>query len=1057
MPQKAICPRGHVWDPSTLAGLPATDTPHCPICGEVESARKSQAVRRLSRWCRANPLLAALSAACLLLAVALAVAVGGWVSRARESREALEQALQEADRIQKDSRSRPQEGEKTERLAQQAKMEAANWRQKFDALKNQLRDADTARRDALRQRDEQVKARNAAEDLAQTAEQVRQEAVDLRRQAARQLIGTNVATGTQLMDKGDLSASLLWFAEALRLAQREKMPEEIHRLRLAAILARCARPVLMWMHDRKRKEVHLSADGRRMLAIGADGSVQLLDALTGERIGDPLPHDSQVTLAAISDDGKRALTADVDMMVHVWDLNRSKERYEGLQRKGRLVGLDFSPDGKRFLSVGYQSDKPNADVELLIWDTASGDAITEQPLGSELSPRPAAFSPDGAHVLTICRDNTARLWDIATGKQIGSSFAHKEEVVSATFSTDGRRVLTTSGDGTARVWNAQSGEPVTPALKHGATVRGGCLSPAGRFALTWGEDRRLRVWNAASGEAMGPDLLHPDDIHRAIFSPDERFVLTICADGAARLWNYLTGEEAVPALGHAEPIWFAAFDSTGSGVVTLSGKVMRTWDLTAGEPPAPPTAQSEADVQVFSPDGHRVLRATGTTAQVYDTATNKPIGAAMPHANKVSSAAFSGDGRRVLTVMHQANGDQQEGHVRVWETESGKPIGEALVHPRSVHEASLNGDGRRVLTACQDQKARLWDADKGELIGVPMDHNYKDIAHALFTPGDRLILTVTTEGAMRLWGTSKAERVGNIWGHKKAVRHLEFSPDGRRIATASEDGTAVVWETESGNEVAATPGHGAPVVWVAFSPDGKRLATASENRQACVWDAHTGKPIASPIAHRAAVTSAGFSANGRWLLTIAADGVHLWSAATGEPVCPPIKYGSQQSSIRSASLSRDGQLILAAGTPGDPSSNWLRDLRADDRPVDDLLRLAELLTGRHPSGDGQMTPLTDADWGKEWNQLREKYAKELAIHPASAAAWHLRGAAECEQRQLWQGALRHLDRLIAVSGASAELNARRTRVNAELHRPIPGKQEPGKKSGRKPRPRRPGG
>ena len=53
----------------------------------------------------------------------------------------------------------------------------------------------------------------------------------------------------------------------------------------------------------------------------------------------------------------------------------------------------------------------------------------------------AAFSPDGARVLTASADKTAKLWDAASGKLI-ASFAHQDSVNDAAFSPDGARILT---------------------------------------------------------------------------------------------------------------------------------------------------------------------------------------------------------------------------------------------------------------------------------------------------------------------------------------------------------------------------------------------------------------------------------------------------------------------------------------------------------------------------------------------------------------------------------------------------------------------------------------
>jgi WD40 repeat protein len=69
------------------------------------------------------------------------------------------------------------------------------------------------------------------------------------------------------------------------------------------------------------------------------------------------------------------------------------------------------------------------------------------------SVRSAAFSPDGERVVTGSDDDTARLWDAASGLEIGPLKGHTSSVRSAAFSPDGKRVVTASNDKTARVWD----------------------------------------------------------------------------------------------------------------------------------------------------------------------------------------------------------------------------------------------------------------------------------------------------------------------------------------------------------------------------------------------------------------------------------------------------------------------------------------------------------------------------------------------------------------------------------------------------------------------------
>jgi hypothetical protein len=77
---------------------------------------------------------------------------------------------------------------------------------------------------------------------------------------------------------------------------------------------------------------------------------------------------------------------------------------------------------------------------LRIWDAATG-----QPLkGHEGAVYSAAFSPDGRRIVTASDDKTARIWDAATGRQIGQLNEHEGPVYSAAFSPDGKRIVTAS-------------------------------------------------------------------------------------------------------------------------------------------------------------------------------------------------------------------------------------------------------------------------------------------------------------------------------------------------------------------------------------------------------------------------------------------------------------------------------------------------------------------------------------------------------------------------------------------------------------------------------------
>ena len=58
---------------------------------------------------------------------------------------------------------------------------------------------------------------------------------------------------------------------------------------------------------------------------------------------------------------------------------------------------------------------------------------------------------------------------------------------------------------------------------------------------------------------------------------------------------------------------------------------------------------------------------------------------------------------------------------RLWDAATGKPIGEPLTgHTDAVSSAAFSPDGKRIVTASEDKTARLWDAATGKPIGEPL-------------------------------------------------------------------------------------------------------------------------------------------------------------------------------------------------------------------------------------------------------------------------------------------------------------------------------------------------
>src|SRR5205807_2039411 len=135
----------------------------------------------------------------------------------------------------------------------------------------------------------------------------------------------------------------------------------------------------------------------------------------------------------------------------------------------------------------------------------------------------ATFDQNGKLAATGSWDRTVRIWDVATGRQVGSDLKHEGRVSSLTLSPDGQKLLTGSiEDYKARVWDLTTGELVGPAMLNEGSVLAVAFRPDGKAVAT-SSGSRVRVWDLTTRKAVV--LLHGDTVYAVAFSPDGLRVL----------------------------------------------------------------------------------------------------------------------------------------------------------------------------------------------------------------------------------------------------------------------------------------------------------------------------------------------------------------------------------------------------------------------------------------------------------------------------------------------------------------------------------------------------
>ena len=563
------------------------------------------------------------------------------------------------------------------------------------------------------------------------------------------------------------------------------------------------------------RQVRVSRD--RIVATSGSSRVALFDIDTGRELalleGNP---SAEFRGLAFDMEGQSVVSSGPD------DLS-----YWRIDSQGRIVSSYHQQASDTSTLLDYND-------EYAVWRTVEGNLQVKRVANGELQAtlpihpgglRSLFFSPDNRLLCTVESNDTAKVWALASGKEL---CAFNSRFSRGAFSLDGERIVTSGNSRVVRIWDTASGRELRALKGHRDITAVANFSPDGQWVVSGDASGTIKLWRSDDGRER---FEHSNWFFDVAVSRNDKRMASAHYDGIAKVWDIESGAELHTLRGHFHSI--IAID--------------------------------------FSPNGDRIVTASrDETARIWDANTGKELLTLRGHTRELMRVAFSPDGRQVAT-------GGWDSLTKIWDASTGQELLNLQGHSLPIHSLAWHPTKERIVTSSRDNTTKVWDTSTGTELFSLEGHDGV-VTSVVFSPDGKLIVTGGLDRTIRLWDSESGKEISRM-STKTFIWSLNFSPDGERLLSASSEpqenrGThsIEIWELESGRELLSIQAHDNQLQKAVWNKSGDRIVSASVDNTARVWESFPYRledfpgPSNSPLHERSQLYAAEY-----WRRRIAAE------------------------------------------------------------------------------------------------------------------------------------------------------------------------------------------
>ncbi|MBN1621887.1 MAG: WD40 repeat domain-containing protein [Endomicrobiales bacterium] len=287
--------------------------------------------------------------------------------------------------------------------------------------------------------------------------------------------------------------------------------------------------------------VALSLDNKYIAAAGSEATqnpyVRVWDFINGKEIQSFLvtakdiydiaitPDNKFILVSCISDDKKDKKSKKNKSKILLYELKTGKEKKTLVKYPFIILKMLVSSNSKYLIFMTEDSTIQIA--------TLNGN-VKKVLMGSPNKICSLAISYDSKYLLAGFDDNTIQLWELETGKEMGTLEGHASWVLALAISHDNRYIASGSKDTKIKLWDAYKWGLVHTFDNSSKNIRCITFSPDGKYLLSGGDDAYIRVWELDSKQLIKEFKAHNGLVRDVLITNNNKYIISIGDDNAVK-------------------------------------------------------------------------------------------------------------------------------------------------------------------------------------------------------------------------------------------------------------------------------------------------------------------------------------------------------------------------------------------------------------------------------------------------------------------------------------------------------------------------------------------